>query len=95
MLSLELCDLSFSALQAFNLWLQYITFLGGINMSTPQSVHWIISAASYAFASVTSSSLSVDCLLADQANLALHRILFRLAIPCLVLLLLMAFAVIR
>lgn len=64
-------------------------------MPTPQSVHWVISAASYAFSSVTSSTLSIDCLLSDQGNLALHRILFHLAIPLLVLLLVMLLITVR
>ena len=82
-------------MQAFNLWLQYITFLGGINMPTPHSVHWLYAAASVAFATVTSSSLSIDCLLSGRVNKALARSLFHLAIPIIVLLLLMLLATAR
>ncbi len=62
--------------------MQYMTLLGGINIPFPNTVHWVFSAASFAFATVTSGSLSVDCLLDVHAmNPALQRVLWHLAIP--------------
>ena len=59
-----------------------MTFLGGINVPFPQSIHWLFSAVSFAFASLTSGSLSLDCLMrVNSMNLALQRTLWHLAIP--------------
>ena len=82
-------------MQAFTLWLQYLTLLGSVNMPTPGSVRWLYSAASAAFATVTSNSLSIDCLLSDRVNTALARTLFHLAVPIIVLILLMLCTTIR
>lgn len=76
--------------QALTLWLQYITLLGNVNISAPASVHWIFSAASFAFASVTSRALSTDCLQSGTTNAAVQRVLLHLAVPVMVLLLLLA-----
>ena len=67
------------------LWLQYITLLAGVNMPSPAALHWVFNAASYAFSTVTSGSLSIDCLLTASHNTALQRILVHLAVPPLVL----------
>ncbi len=68
--------------QGLTLWMQYMTLLGGINIPFPNTVHWVFSAVSFAFATVTSGSLSVDCLLNVHAmNPALQRVLWHLAIP--------------
>ena len=82
-------------LQAFQLWLQYTTLLGSVNVDLPKTVRWIPSAASFAFSSVTSGALSTDCLL-DPAStsMALQRLLLRLAVLPLVLLLLAALQVV-
>lgn len=71
------------ALQALTLWLQYITLLGGINIPAPDTVQWVFNAAQFAFATVTSGSLSTDCLLSGPVNNALQRILIHLAVPVL------------
>lgn len=71
--------------QALQLWLQYITLLAGVNMPAPTALHWVFSAANYAFSTVTSGSLSIDCLLSASHNTALQRILVHLAVPPLVL----------
>lgn len=75
-------------MQALTLWLQYITLLGAVNISAPAPVHWVLSAASFAFASVTSGALSTDCLQSGSTNTAVQRVLLHLAVPILVLLLL-------
>jgi len=68
--------------QAFTLWLQYTSLLGSINVSAPKTIHWISSATSFAFSSLTSGSLSTDCLLRlGGINTALQRLLLRLAVP--------------
>lgn len=53
-------------------------------------MHWIFSAASFAFATVTSGALSTDCLQSGTINAAVQRVLLHLAVPVTVLLLLMA-----
>ncbi|DBB05192.1 TPA: hypothetical protein ACH3X3_010435 [Trebouxia sp. C0006] len=69
-------------IKGLTLWMQYMTLLGGINIPFPNTVHWVFSAVSFAFATVTSGSLSVDCLLNVHAmNPALQRVLWHLAIP--------------
>ena len=69
------------SLQAFTLWLQYTSLVGTVNVRVPRSVHWISSATSFAFASLTSGSLSTDCLLSlGGVNPALQRLLIRLAV---------------
>ncbi len=81
--------------QALNLWLQYITLLGGINIPAPSTVHWVFAAAQFAFATVTSGSLSTDCLLTGPINNALQRMLIHLAVPGLMFLALSAIQVLR
>ena len=62
--------------------MQYMTFLGAINIPFPHSVHWLFSAVSFAFASITSGALSLDCLMdVNSINLALQRTLWHLGIP--------------
>ena len=69
-------------LQALTLWLQYISLLGQVNIPAPETLHWLFSAASFAFSSLTSGSLSTDCLLSPgPVNLAFKRLLLRLAVP--------------
>ncbi|DBA86799.1 TPA: hypothetical protein ACH3X2_005382 [Trebouxia sp. C0005] len=76
-------------IKGLTLWMQYMTLLGGINIPFPNTVHWIFSAVSFAFATVTSGSLSVDCLLNVHAmNPALQRVLWHSAIPLFSLMLL-------
>lgn len=82
-------------LQALNLWLQYITLLGNINIPAPRPVHWVFNVAQFAFATVSSGSLSTDCLLSGPVNLALQRILVHLTVPVLMLLALCAIQVLR
>lgn len=80
-----------AALQAFQLWLQYLSLLGTVNVSLPKSVHWLSQAASFAFSSLTSGLLSTDCLLSpSRTNIALQRLLLRLAVLPLNLLVLAA-----
>ena len=76
------------SLQALTLWLQYITLLGNVNINSPEPVHWVFSVASFAFSTVTSGSLSTDCLLSGDTNLAVQRLLLHLAVPLIVLLVL-------
>ena len=75
-------------LQALTLWLQYITLLGNVNISAPGPVHWVFSAASFAFSTVTSGALSTDCLQSGNTNAAVQRVLLHLAVPLMVLLIL-------
>ena len=75
-------------MQALTLWLQYITLLGNVNINTPAPVHWVFSVVSFAFSTVTSGSLSTDCLLSGDTNLAAQRLLLHLAVPLIVLLVL-------
>ena len=82
-------------LQALNLWLQYTTLLGGINIPAPKPVHWVFNAAQFAFATVTSGSLSTDCLLTGRMNAALQRILISLAVPVLMFVALVGIQVLR
>ena len=70
-------------LQALTLWLQYTTLLGNINIPAPSTVHWVFNAAQFAFATVTSGSLSPDCLLTGVVNNALQRIFISLTVPAL------------
>ncbi len=79
--------------QAFNLWLQYISLLGGINIPTPKSVSVIFNAASFAFTSVTSGILSLDCLLSGHVNHALQGLLIHIAFPVVMLILMFALQV--
>lgn len=80
--------LTLMLLQGVTLWLQYITLIAGVNIPAPPSLHWVFSAAAFAFSTVTSGSLSTDCLLSKPLNHALQRILVHLAVPPLVLLVL-------
>lgn len=72
-------------MQAVQLWLQYISLLAGVNIPAPAALHWVFSAANFAFSTVTSGSLSTDCLLSGVHNAAVQRILVHLAVPPLVL----------
>ncbi len=72
-------------LQAVTLWLQYTSLLAGVNIPAPATLHWVFSAVNFAFSTVTSSSLSTDCLLSRPLNAALQRILIHLSVPVLVL----------
>lgn len=72
--------------QAAQLWLQYISVLGGVNFPTPAALQWVFSAAKYAFAAVSGGSLSIDCLFSTYHDTAMQRILVHLAVPVLVLL---------
>ena len=72
-------------MQALQLWLQYLTLLAGVNMPTPYALHWVFSAANYAFTAVTGGSFSVDCLLSGRHNTALQSVVVHLAVPLLVL----------
>lgn len=70
-----------TCLQAFQLWLQYTSLLGTVNVSLPKTVSWLPKAASFAFSSLTSGGLSTDCLLnVSSTNVALQRLLLRLAV---------------
>ena len=82
-------------MQALNLWLQYITLLGSINIPAPSTVHWVFNAAQFAFATVTSGSLSTDCLLSGPVNHALQRILINLTVPVLMFTALVAIQLLR
>ncbi|DBA69633.1 TPA: hypothetical protein ACH3X2_012695 [Trebouxia sp. C0005] len=73
-------------LKAAQLWLQYISVLGGVNFPTPAALQWVFSAAKYAFAAVSGGSLSIDCLFSTYHDTAMQRILVHLAVPVLVLL---------
>ena len=72
-------------MQALTLWLQYMTLLGNVNISVPAPLHWVFSAASFAFSTVTSGSLSIDCLQSGETNPAVQRIIFYLFLPLVVL----------
>ncbi len=77
-------------MQALTLWLQYTSLLGQINLPTPTTLHWVFSTCSFAFSSLTSGSLSTDCLLSlEPTNLAFKRLLLQLAVPPIVLVLLL------
>lgn len=76
------------ALQALTLWLQYITLLSNVNITAPEPIHWIFNAASFAFLTVTSGSLSTDCLQTGNTNPAVERVLIHLAVPVMVLVIL-------
>ena len=71
--------------QGVTLWLQYLTLIAGVNIPAPACLHWVFSAAAFAFSTVTSGSLSTDCLLSGPVNDALQRILIHLAVPPLML----------
>ena len=75
-------------MQAVTLWLQYMTLLAGVNIPAPACLHWVFSAANFAFSTITSGALSTDCLLSTRFNPALQRIVIHLAVPPLVLALL-------
>ena len=83
-------------MQAVTVWLQYITLLGGINLPLPATIHWVFSIAAFAFSSITSGSLSTDCLLqSGTMNTALKRYLLKLAVPPLILLVLILIQIAR
>ena len=77
--------------QVVTVWLQYMSILGNVNIPAPGTVHWVFSVASFAFSSITSGSLSLDCLIrAGPLRPALKRLLVHLAVPVINLLLLSA-----
>lgn len=76
-------------MQALTLWLQYLTLIGQINIPSPNTLRWVFSTASFAFATITSGSLSTDCLLSPgPTNLAFQRLLLQLAVPLIILIVL-------
>ncbi|KAL0044981.1 hypothetical protein WJX82_004122 [Trebouxia sp. C0006] len=75
-------------IRALTLWLQYITLLSNVNNTAPEPIHWIFNAASFAFSTVTSGSLSTDCLQTGNTNPAVERVLIHLAVPVMVLVIL-------
>lgn len=78
-------------LQALTLWLQYISLIGQVNIPAPDTLKWVFSTASFAFSSLTSGSLSTDCLLSpDSGSLAFRRLILHLAVPPITFLLLAA-----
>lgn len=77
-------------MQAFNVWLQYSSLLGNANIPTPKTVSVIFSAASFAFTSVTSGLLSLDCLLSGPVSHALQGLFIHLFFPLLMLILVSA-----
>ena len=76
--------------QAFNLWLQYITLLGGVSIPAPKAVQVVFSAASLAFNAVASGILSLDCLLSasEAVNPAVQGLFIHLALPLVMLVIL-------
>ncbi|KAL0045512.1 hypothetical protein WJX82_008793 [Trebouxia sp. C0006] len=76
-------------IRVVTVWLQYMSILGNVNIPVPGTVHWVFSVASFAFSSITSGSLSLDCLIrAGPLRPALKRLLVHLAVPVINLLLL-------
>lgn len=67
-----------------------VHLLGNIDLSLPQYVSWVFSAASLAFSAVTNGLASLDCLLSGSTNHAVQRVIIQLMVPIIVLLLLMA-----
>lgn len=83
------------ALQAFNLWLQYISLLGLVNIPAPRTVQTLFNVTSMAFTTISSGILSLDCLLTGSVNRAVQRMLIHLALPLLMLLVLSAIQLLR
>lgn len=83
------------ALQAFNLWLQYTSLLGLVNIPAPRTVQILFNATSMAFTTISSGALSIDCLLTGSVNRAVQRLLIQLALPLLMLLVLSAIQLLR
>lgn len=80
-----------NVVQVVTVWLQYMSILGNVNIPAPDTVHWVFSVASFAFSSITSGSLSLDCLIrAGPLRPALKRLLVHLAVPVINLVLLLA-----
>lgn len=80
-----------NVVQVVTVWLQYMSILGNVNIPAPDTVHWVFSVASFAFSSITSGSLSLDCLIrAGALRPALKRLLVHLAVPVINLVLLLA-----
>ncbi len=78
-------------MQVVTVWLQYMSILGNVNIPAPGTVHWVFSVASFAFSTISSGSLSLDCLIrAGPLRPALKRLLVHLAVPVINLLLLSA-----
>ena len=84
-----------AALQAFNLWLQYMSLLGLVNIPTPRTVQVIFNAASLAFTTISSGILSLDCLLTGSVDRAVQGLLIHLALPLLMLVVLSAIQLLR
>ncbi len=82
------------SVQAAQLWLQYISLLGGVNLPNPSALQWVFSTAKYAFAAVSGGSLSIDCLFSSHHDTAVQRIVIHLAVPVLVLLVMVLIQVI-
>ena len=82
-------------MQAFNLWLQYTSLLGLVNIRAPRTVQVLFNATSMAFTTVSSGALSMDCLLTGSVNRAVQRLLIHLALPLLMLLVLSAIQLLR
>ncbi|KAL3155628.1 hypothetical protein ABBQ38_010825 [Trebouxia sp. C0009 RCD-2024] len=82
-------------IRAFNLWLQYTSLLGLVNIPTPHTVQVLFSATSLAFTTVSSGILSVDCMLTGPVNRAVQGLLIHLALPLLMLLVLSAIQLLR
>ena len=83
------------ALQAFNLWLQYMSLLGLVDIPAPPTVQILFNATSMAFTTISSGILSLDCLLAGSVNLAVQGLLIHLALPLLMLVVLSAIQLLR
>lgn len=84
------------AMQAFTLWLQYISLLGNTNVPAPKTISWVFSASGFAFSSITSGTLSTDCLISPYGiNPALKRLILRLAVPWITLVILLVSQVLR
>ena len=84
-------------MQAFTLWLQYISLLGNINVAAPKTVAWLFTFSGFAFSSITSGALSTDCLISPHGNLspALKRIMLRLSVPWISLVILLLLQLLR
>ena len=84
-------------MQAFTLWLQYISLLGNANVPAPKTVSWLFSFSSFAFSSLSSGALSTDCLINPNSNLnpALKRTILRLSVPWIILVILLLLQLLR
>lgn len=75
-------------LQAVSLWLQHTSLLGqiAVTIPVPDSLRAVFTTASFAFSSLTSGLLSVDCLLdvGPPGHIAWKRLSFQFAAPLLI-----------